>query len=332
MKRILLILLGCFCLTGCYDYQELNHNYVVMGIGIDKYDGKYEVVYEMVDPQKRSEEGLDQPIVVKSVGTTLEGAFLKLNQSLTKEPTLSHVPVVFFGENIALEGMDEALTYLTLNPRIHPTFYPALIKGPMTHFFDLEESFCSTQVQEQIDFNENSLLVASKQTFREFYDVFLDKRKDATINVVERENRSCKITGLGAFQGNQWSFYLNNQETNLIQLFNGSLGHFPLEFDYSFQDSLLIDVSLKKKPTLSFDSDTVFIHLDMDDSLPVEQSFPIQKIWGQKILAFIQKLQLHKTDLLGIQKRFFQRNRFDLEDWTKQNIKVIINDREVRIP
>ena len=302
MKKGIIILFCCFFFTGCYDYKELNNNYVVLGIGINKIEKGYQVLYEMVDSKEKES---DKPVISSETGETLESAFQRLNQSLRKEPTLSHVKVVFFGEELATWKMKETIVYLFQNHRIHNTFYPTLIQGSFDEFFEQNSTYCSTSIQEQLDFNEQSSSLATKQTFTSFFNTILDTGIDAVINVAQKKQGTCSLTGLAAFSSDQLSFYFSEQESNLYQSFQ------------SLSNSFLKSV-LNQKPILSYHDSTIDIALELKDDKDSESLTKAYQL-------FLEKLQEQDSDVLGIRKKIYDQTRIDMGPFQEKSVHVSLD-------
>ena len=55
MKKLLILLIIPFILSGCYDYNELNDLAIISGIGIDYENEEYIVTYEILSTKKEGE-------------------------------------------------------------------------------------------------------------------------------------------------------------------------------------------------------------------------------------------------------------------------------------
>ena len=56
MKKIIILLIFSFFLTGCFDYQELNDRAIIVGLGVDYQNDEYVVNFEVLNSQKNSSE------------------------------------------------------------------------------------------------------------------------------------------------------------------------------------------------------------------------------------------------------------------------------------
>ena len=69
MKKIIISLILLFCLTGCWNYKELNDYSIISGIAIDKSDDEYEVSILISNSSKTSSsETSSKPNVVVYTG------------------------------------------------------------------------------------------------------------------------------------------------------------------------------------------------------------------------------------------------------------------------
>ena len=331
MKKLWILLFLCFGLTGCYDYQELNNNYIVSGIAIDKKDGIYQVIYEMIDSTKSEVQASYKAFLSKGEGKSLAEAFQQIQKSLAKEPTLSHVKVLFFGEELAKEGMLETLSTLAADYQIHNTFYPILVTGPIDSYFSDKSDLTSILIQEQIDYNENSSFV-SKQTFSDFLASILDSRQDAIINVMDFHDKRPSISRLAIFSKDQLASILSPKDSSLLQ----SLKHSSNSFYYDVLCSkghTLLNVSSNKEMTIRFSDQDFFITSYLNGTIiddTCDYNFRSSQVYDDLVLKSKELLSERvqtlfdlfssaHSDVLGLQKDYYQKTKKDLENWESLN-------------
>ena len=85
MKKIIILLIICFLLGGCYDYQELNDLSLVSGIGIDYIDDEYVVSFEIIESIKEGSSTTIKPKIVKGKDKDLAEAFNKAMKNSNKK-------------------------------------------------------------------------------------------------------------------------------------------------------------------------------------------------------------------------------------------------------
>lgn len=128
MKKILLISILLFLLTGCWNYRELNDYAIVTGMAIDYSDNKYEVSL-LFSSSKKTDKEQDSIITVYSdKGNSIYEAIKNISLSIPKEIYLSHLSTVIISEDLARKGINPLLDYLLREPQSHQNFYIIIAK------------------------------------------------------------------------------------------------------------------------------------------------------------------------------------------------------------
>ena len=135
MKRKILIIILIsiiILLTGCWNRRELNELAIVMGVGIDKWDDQYIVTAQVVNPGEIASNGAKggkTPVVVyQESGETIFQAVRKITTIAPRKLYFSHLRMLVLGEELAKEGIGEALDFLSRNPELRSDFYIAISK------------------------------------------------------------------------------------------------------------------------------------------------------------------------------------------------------------
>ncbi|MBR1817728.1 MAG: hypothetical protein IJ772_02650, partial [Bacilli bacterium] len=128
---------------------------------------------------------------------------------------------------------------------------------------------------------------------------------DAVINVAQKKQGTCSLTGLAAFSSDQLSFYFSEQESNLYQSFQ------------SLSNSFLESV-LNQKPILSYHDSTIDIALDLKDDKDSESLTKAYQL-------FLEKLQEQDSDVLGIRKKIYDQTRIDMGPFREKNVHVSLD-------
>lgn len=336
MKKLIILFFLCFFLCGCYDYRELNNCYFVSGIAIDRENDEYEVTYEILDTVTYN-EGKIQVVIASGTGKTISEAFMSVNQSLSKEATMSHIKIVLFSEEIAKSGILNSLSYLISSPRIRNNFYPFVVKGKAKDVFYLpnQENGFSSVIQNMLDFNEEAQGYISKQVFSSFLDSIMDPRSDGFINVLEIIDDKAEITSLGLFFKDKLVAFLDKNEAALLLLIKNKSKVFYYDIAgndcftvlnvYNNQDISILpqdgNVLIKTKLLSSIIEDTCQYDLKnkaaFDELAKQSESYlsnSFNKLW--------KKLQDSNSDALGITKMYYTSTRIDIKSWSNLDIKL----------
>lgn len=127
-KIILLIFISCLLiLSGCWNRRELNELALVVGLSIDKKDGKYILGAQVVEPgEVASQKGGGNRTPVTTYfeeGAYLFEAVRRMTTISPRKLYFSHLQILVLGEEIAKEGFSEALELLTRDPEFRKDFY-----------------------------------------------------------------------------------------------------------------------------------------------------------------------------------------------------------------
>lgn len=129
--KLIITILICFILTGCYDYNELNELAIANGISVDLKDDKYLVSILVSNSHKNtgsSEENQATTSLFQGEGKNLDDAITNLESSLPKKLYLGHVNIIIISEEYAKKGIYDLFDYFTRNPELLKKMYLALSK------------------------------------------------------------------------------------------------------------------------------------------------------------------------------------------------------------
>lgn len=120
------------CLTGCWGSRELNSLSIVLAMGIDKIGEEYEVSVQIVDASQMTRNRLADrfPVVVYTIrAPTVLEALRRYTAESSRKLYFSHMRFVIFGEQIAKEGIRNAIDLLFRDFSIRPDFHVAIVRG-----------------------------------------------------------------------------------------------------------------------------------------------------------------------------------------------------------
>lgn len=123
MKKIFIISILLFTLTGCWNYRELNDYAIVTGMAIDYTDNKYEVSLLFSSSKKTEKEQNSIITVYSDTGNSVYEAIKNISLSIPKEIYISHLSTVIISEDLARNGVNPILDYLLREPQSHQNFY-----------------------------------------------------------------------------------------------------------------------------------------------------------------------------------------------------------------
>lgn len=357
MKKIklLIFLFIPLLLTGCGNYRELNDLAITTGIAFDIKDNIYTVSYMIANSNKAetNDKSSEAKITVyEGSGNTISSAYMDLNNKNPKIPYISHLEVVVISEDLAKQGIIEALDFLMRNPESRKEFYIVISKGSdagtVLKTLAPLESFPSQNIAELIKSNTEDQSTIIIQKYSELINKIIDVGIEASINGIEIEGNkeegqkqesleqstpsaTMKIDTLGLFKQDKLIGWANYEETVGINIINNDTGSILLEAKCNdkYMTSTLKEV--KTTPEITFDGDTPKIKLKIKAAgsileMQCQKNLEDVNVMKELETAFNEKLKSiiqsslnlaqkeYKTDIFGFGNYIYKNN---LKKWKK---------------
>ncbi|MBU8917198.1 Ger(x)C family spore germination protein [Bacillus sp. FJAT-29953] len=226
-RKFLLLVSICslILLTSCWNRRELNQLGIVIGMGIDKVDGKFLVTTQVVNPSEIAASigsGGNTPVVVyQEEGTTIFEAIRRMTTESPRKLYFSHLRLLVFGEEFAKKGIGKSLDFLTRDPELRTDFYITIAKNSKAgDVLKVLTAIEKIPVQQLYD----SLLTSEKQ-WAPTLPITLDQLNSDLID----EGMDVKLTGLiikgplqageslGKYQQSQAETYLQFDEVGVFK-------------------------------------------------------------------------------------------------------------------
>lgn len=351
MKKIILLGVILLLVTGCYDYQELNNRAIISGISIDYEEKEYIINYEILNNQKsgNNEDQTNKAYLVEGKGPTIVEAFQNASDSISKETYLSHLKVLILSESAAKEKMRDIVDYLLREPNIRNIFTPVVAKGKKAKEIlassTKEEPVVSENINQLIQNNKYSENVSIEIDFDKFMDEWEDERKSPAITSIELIDGLPSLGGMALFDQEGLVKIFDKEDTAIFNVLNNesSNHHLKLACDNDIEGFTIINLYKNKKTDFEIKEDQITMKSKLNASVLKDScgyNFRDSKIYEElgnkfsEILkkeyeTFWEKLKKEKTDILGIQKKYYQKTRKELTNWydlkLDTDIKIEIN-------
>jgi len=351
VKKLILLIIASLFLTGCYDYQELNNRAIISGLAIDYNDENYLVTLEILNSKKSDsdKESSEKVYFTEGSGKTLSEAFQNSNLKISKEPYFSHLKILIISEKIAREKMPDIIDYMIREPNIRNIFIPVMAKdsdaSDLIKTTTKENPICSEAIQSLLENNKSSNNIALNIDFESFVDTIVDKRKDAKLNTISKEEEQIVLEGIAAFKDEKLATILNKDEASIINTLNNtSKNHFiKTTCDDKKEKYITINLYNNEDTNIEIKENKLYINSKLEASIiedecnldfrkpdvykKVEEMFKKEIETEEK--EVIKKLQQYQTDILQINDIHYKKERKDLTDWYKLDVsfktKLIIN-------
>ncbi len=344
MKKILILLIIPFILSGCYDYNELNDLAIISGVGIDYEDDNYILTFEVLNTKKEGEKSDSSgSYTAKSKGKTISEAFANSGNNLDKVPYFEHIDIIVISEDIAYNHLYELAEYLIRSTEVRSEFYMTIgIGASSKEIISNTSKEKPSSAQVIVGLLENSKDTSSAS----YYDLFtrsmskmITNGKDAMLPIVTLNDKDIELKGMGVFKDFKLVDILDNNEASIMNLLNN--------FDYNSivlkhncdkgstvislyegkvginpsNSKVLIEAKISAKVNedtcgLDFRDEKTYIKLEKEFTKELEKE--IEKV--------INKLKKAKSNALSIGKNYYAKTRDkDYFKWINQKFEYKIN-------
>lgn len=89
MKKIIIMLISIFLLSGCADYVEINDLAIISGIAIDYENDLYKLTAQLIENDKES-----KVVVLTTASSSIDEAMSEISKLSNKELFISHLKVL----------------------------------------------------------------------------------------------------------------------------------------------------------------------------------------------------------------------------------------------
>lgn len=121
--RFLLLCFIALCLTGCWDYQEIEQVNFVFGAGVEHSDEDWKLITEVVKSTGAGQEAEFKTILISTEGRSISGAARALVNPAGMTLVWSHTQVFVVSEEVAKAGIIPAVEFALRGRDIRTTVF-----------------------------------------------------------------------------------------------------------------------------------------------------------------------------------------------------------------
>lgn len=286
MKKLLVLIISLFLLTGCGDYTELENLGITSSLFVE-YDTGYKITAEVYNDDKME--------YLSAKGSTISEAIHSFNFKSKSEIYLSHLNTIILSEDVPIE---EVLYYFLRNPDSNNNFY--LVVTDQEDFYDKDKNV-GLMLNNILDrSNRNDFFVITRD--------YLNKNKDIIIPFM---SENFNVDTIATYKQNELVNKLSKDNTFIYSLLTDKLSDETLKINYENKDVVVsineikTDIKVDKNIQIKLDIDATI--LEKDESLNTFKAKTITNIEKKineslenEIKEFINILKDNKTDILGI--------------------------------
>lgn len=247
MKRFIPIVLIVFCLTGCWNYRELNQLAITSGIAIDKEDDEY-VMTIMIANSKKPGNGSDsnQPstTVYEGRGKTMYEAIKHASLNSSKQIYLGHIDILLFSEEVAKNDIQYVIDFIFRYPQTRNNFLLGLVRndkaGDVLKIATPLETFPSQNIVRNLETTDKLQGIIYTVDYNQFVKNMIDEGINpvlpgiSIVGDVEEGNKEeniqqsepsayLKLEPMALFKGNQFVGWTNENESKGINILNNQI-------------------------------------------------------------------------------------------------------------
>jgi len=341
MKKILIIL-GIFLLTGCYDYVELNDLTFVSSVGIDYKDDEFVLTLELLNDTKQGDNKTNKAYTVKGSGKTISQAFDNTALKVNKIPYYYHLKAMILSENVAKNYVKDIIDYILRSTEIRKDFYLVVACDVAPHeILSIQNEVnpvVGNLISEMIKTNERENNITYKMPFEDALEKFINPKIDAALSSFSLSKDVLVNSGIAIFDNYKMKTILDNENSALFVLLTEEKNNFLLtkkyegkviSMDVFFNKSKydvnknLVTISLETEAqvkenntNMNFKEEATYKKLDKDFTLILEE----------KLNDFLTTLKEYDADILGLQNMYYKKTKKDVSSYLKDvSVKFDVN-------
>lgn len=344
MKKILLLLPLLFCLTGCYNYRELNDLAIVSGISIDKNEDEYVVTVEVVNPKKQQDaSGGDEPdfIIYTGTGTSMQEAFRKIIKECPRKLYGAQMDILIIDEETAKTEIKNIMDFFARDPEIRSEFY--VLVGKSTDVLEITtplDKISSKNIVDSLEANSTYLGYANLVTFHDLISNYLNPNIEMALPTVEAigdeeqgetlENleetatdASNTIGNMAIFKDDKLIGYLTEKESQAYNMVMGNTQTVLMKTNYD-DDQFIINEILKSSTEVEVDIEKQKVTISIEGKASIAEANYSENLEDTKEIKKIQKdlnttteklikdalestIEKYNSDIYGFRDMFYKK-------------------------
>lgn len=346
MKKIILLIIILFGLTGCYDYLELNDLAIVSGIIIDYQNDLYDVTFEILSDQKKGkDESTTNAYTLSAKGTSLAEAFSNIAKQTSKMPYYFHLKTLVLSKSASSKKIKEVIDFLLRSPKIKNEFYVVISKDD-----NAKEIFTNTNkeipvvsdyIANMLEINQKTKNISTNFSFEEIIENFINQKRDAAITAIKLSDKNISIEGLAVFNDYKLKNFLTPEESYAYNILTKNVKNAIYNFTCKdkgkitlsiYESSPSLKINDKNELDISLELGASILEYDCKENLGNPETYKkfnetYAKEINKSIENFYELIQKNQTDILGIDNLYYIKNRkkknwYDLNYNIKTKLKI----------
>ncbi len=346
MKKLLILVVSLLCLSGCFNYRELNDLAIMTAVAIDRTDDGFELTLQVVNPKKQQDSSnASQPdfIVYTTKGESLQKAFREVVNTAPKRLYAAHLQLLVLSEEVATNYIDEIVDFFFREPEVRDEFQVMVAKGEkakdkLTIMTPLT-TLSSMDIFNTLDSNKKYLGSVTSITFNDFMHAYLDPNTEIVLPVLEvignseegnsQENletstslANLKLSSMAIFKDNKLVEILDENDSINLNMLLGELNETIVQYEcgddeYAAFEIISLNSELEVDPDKNKATFSIAGHASVNEvQCPLnlreidvgnEMRDNLNKSMKESLLKTINLIRDdYNTDVFGIRDSFYK--------------------------
>lgn len=314
MKKVILSLIMLFCLSGCWNYNELNDYSIVSGVAIDKDGDEYEASVLISNSPKSnssdSNSNQSQVVVYSGKGDSIFSALKQIGLISPKELYFGSFSVLVISEDVAKDGIDGAIDFFVRYPNARKNFYVVLSKDTKAKdtlkIMSPLSSFPSQKITDNVKSTTELQGIIYSINFNNLISTLLSDGIEASINCIEIEGDKekgssqenlessepeayTKLGNLGIFKGDKLVDWANRDESLGINIINGNISEMFLDLKYEDGYVVIDSTSFSSEVTVKLKDNKPAININLSGEARIIEVKGDIDLEDSKVIEDLQK-------------------------------------------
>lgn len=323
--KIIFVILICFCLTGCYNYRELNKLGITSAIGVSKKEQDICLSIEVLKTEKGNSETKKEPeyTIFESCGKTVQDALRKTINESSKRLYANHMLLLIIDEKLAKDGIKDIIDLFFRDPEARKQFLVLVSKTNVDELLSTDttlESINAISIYNRLEANKEYLGNTVIATYSKLLSKYVNPNTEIAIPAIKKEDDKLLIDGTAIFKNDKLVGYLDDSESLYLNLILNNIDDTILTTDGKQPISIEIN---KSKTKLTNSENTIDINLNLEGNIAemnkevdltdptsikdIEEIF--EKSLKEKIESTISKvMHEYDTDIFGFKDYLYKKN------------------------
>lgn len=346
MKKLIPIIVLLFCVTGCWNYRELNQLAITTGIAIDKEEDTYKMTIMIANSKKpggSSDSNQPSTAVYEGKGKTMYEAIKQVSLNVSKQIYLGHIDILLFSEDVAKNDMEYVIDFIFRYPQTRNNFLLGLVRdgeaGDVLKIFTPLETFPSQNIARNLEITEKLQGLVYTVDYNTFVKNMMEEGTNpvlpgiSVIGDVEEGNKEenieqsepstyLRLEPMALFKGNRFLTWSNEEQSKGINILNNKIntlgviapcedGNIVTEI-IQLKSSFEVNpqenkVKIKVKATGGIQELSCKLNL-RDDKVIEEVKQKNKEVMTRYIKEALQLAQEFKTDIFGFGNAVYKKN------------------------